>query len=568
MYEIKNSAILDNFEIDLDMVYGNSLFILPGIEYYDHIKQKIINRFSSEDLVYLEYNGQKAILINAELDERVGVNMGFDEDVIKKAIDNGFKVALSFQNENFGNVAFLSEIEYLISTYEISYVEINSFEFPGYEDAIEEAIDIIEKSEATLMLKADYGKVNPNSTDGLYDYIYKTDFDLHRTFFIENYLLNSNIVTPREYYLVMLRAAVDRGNRFFVITPLTNLKKIFSETLEDIETTVRLFYERLGDEYDFHGYVEGISFSEISFIYSYFSALAIIFAVLLILINAFPKIKSFYILFIMFVIGYGVFGVIYTQYFARLNALLGTIVFPSLFAFFLVKESRREKVELLNYIFKIVPAFFIFAALSIVSSIVNLSTVQTFVGINTFVGVKFSFVIPLLMFVVFYYVDRQSMNRIFSDLIAIGKKPVTYFSITIMLIAAVAIYIYLIRSGNDSGNLVSSYEIKIREFFEELMLTRPRTKEILVGYPSLALLVYFSRREKREAFIFIFGAGVMVGLISLINTFSHVNAYVNVAISRSMNGIVFGALVAAVLVSLIYFVERMVKKHRKAGIDE
>jgi|GEM_PF-5201822 len=537
-----------------EKIYSNSLLLIPAQGQYSQIRSKLERRFEDGSLIYTEYNGMDAIIINAELDERVGVNMGFDEEVIKRTIQNGYRAALSMQNENFGDTAFLDETGYILNNYDISYVEINSFEFPGYRPGLEKAIELIKNSEATLMLKADYGVVDPNVTKGLYEYLYESGFNAQRTFFIKDYIPNSRITTPRDYYLRMLRAAVDRGNRFFVIAPLINIRKTHSQILDDTTMMLRLFYNRLNGSYDLGGYISGTDFDEQPTIYSYFSALSIILGALLILINAFGKIRIFYWLYGVFVLGYAAAGLFYGNYLGRLNALMGTIVFPALFAILIAEWSTKRPRKIRMPLLKITGAFFGTALLSAVCSISNLSDVYSFLGINTFVGVKLSFVVPFAVYLFAFSIRKADIREWKPRILSFAGRPVTYFSLGLLGLLAAAGYLYLARSGNDAGSLVLNFEIKAREFFEETVLVRPRTKEFLIGYPSLALLIYFFKRESKELAVFLAGAGAMVGLISLVNTFSHVNAYIMTSVTRSLYGIMLGLPAAVLLVGICYLI--------------
>jgi hypothetical protein len=353
----------------------------------------------------------------------------------------------------------------------------------------------------------------------------------------------------------MLRAAVDRGNRFFVTAPLMNIRKTHSQILDDTTAMLRLFYNRLDGYYDFDGYIAGPDFSEQTGVYLYFSALSIILGALLILINAFGKIRLFYWLYGVFVMGYAAAGLLYENYLGRLNALMGTIVFPALFAVLIVEWSSKEHRKTLPLLLKVSGAFFGTALLSAVCSTVNLSSAYNFLGINTFIGVKLSFAVPFVIYLFAFFIKRADIHEWKEKIVSFAGRPVTYFSLGLLGVLAASAYLYIARSGNDSGSLVLSFEIKVREFFEETVLIRPRTKEFLIGYPSLALLIYFLRRKGKELVIFLAGAGAMVGLISLVNTFSHVNAYIMTSILRSIYGILLG-LPAGILLVVIFYLFR------------
>lgn len=563
VYEIVNLARTKGIDMGYEEYFQNSLYIIPADDLYEHIKLKLENRFASGSVIETTYEGSRAMILNAELDERVGVNMGFDEDVIRAVLERGYRVALSMQNENFGNTGFVDEIKYLFDTYDISYVEINSFAYPGYPDAELVVVDIIRDAGVPLMLKADFGTVDPRQTSGLYEHLYATDFYAARTFYIRDYIPFSNVVTPVDYYYRMLRAAVDRGNRFFVISPLTHPRRTFDQALEDTQTMLRLFYNRLDGRFDFENEVHGANYDAIPSIYSYFSALAVIFAALLILINAFDKKRVFYILYILFVTGYLAAAFLLTGYLGRLNALMGSLVYSSLFGVYLAQAISNEDKKPFAFISGVIPVFFGLAAAGAITSVVNLSDVRNFLGITQFTGVKLSFIIPVAVFMISFVLFGTKKGELLKKAANISRMPVTYLALVLLGTGALAAYVYLVRSGNDSGGLVVSYEMRIREFFEDMILARPRTKEFVFGYPALAVLAYFSAKKIPSYIRFILGAAVMTGHISLVNTFCHVTAYVDVSVLRSIYGIILGMLISVLLLFVIYIAEKYYYKYRQ-----
>ncbi len=83
----------------------------------------------------------------------------------------------------------------------------------------------------------------------------------------------------------------------------------------------------------------------------------------------------------------------------------------------------------------------------------------------------------------------------------------------------VIMVIYLLRTGNSVPELVSSWEIKLREGLEALLKVRPRTKEFLLGHPLMFLLLYFGYAQKRLPLLLL---GI-IGQISVVNTYAHLH---------------------------------------------
>lgn len=95
---------------------------------------------------------------------------------------------------------------------------------------------------------------------------------------------------------------------------------------------------------------------------------------------------------------------------------------------------------------------------------------------------------------------------------------------------------YILRTGN-FGLPVIGLEVKAREFLENLLLVRPRTKELFLGHPAL----YFAAQSQQPQRSWWLPVAV-IGQISLVNTFTHIHTFLGVSLLRTLYGLVFGYL--------------------------
>jgi uncharacterized membrane protein len=146
------------------------------------------------------------------------------------------------------------------------------------------------------------------------------------------------------------------------------------------------------------------------------------------------------------------------------------------------------------------------------------------------------------------------------------KKSPTYLMLGLFLLAMVVIYVYIGRSGNDSGIQVSGLEIRMREILENIFLARPRFKEFMIGYPALLAMVYLYHRYKNDL-ILLLGFGVVIGSISMVNSFCHDFTAVSISASRTMAGLVTGLLLGLVLLVCIWLAEKIWANNRSKFIQ-
>jgi hypothetical protein len=105
---------------------------------------------------------------------------------------------------------------------------------------------------------------------------------------------------------------------------------------------------------------------------------------------------------------------------------------------------------------------------------------------------------------------------------------------------------FLIRTGNAGTSWKVGWEQSIRDRLEDLLIARPRFKEFAIGYPILILGL---QAQKERFGRLLIGLGMM-GPISMVNTFCHLHSPLYLALWRSTNGILLGAVLGASLVSL------------------
>lgn len=113
--------------------------------------------------------------------------------------------------------------------------------------------------------------------------------------------------------------------------------------------------------------------------------------------------------------------------------------------------------------------------------------------------------------------------------------------------AALLFALLLARSGNNPAAWLSP-ETTFRQFVENLLIVRPRTKEFLFGQPLLYLGLYF----KNPALILL----GMVGQVSIINTFMHAHTPLFISIIRTLHGIWLGFIIGFGANRIIEFFKR------------
>ena len=130
--------------------------------------------------------------------------------------------------------------------------------------------------------------------------------------------------------------------------------------------------------------------------------------------------------------------------------------------------------------------------------------------------------------------------------------------VAIILVAVLGLFVlaagvyYIRRTGNTMS--VSARELALRNLLENLLIARPRTKELLIGWPC-AMLFVWSLRRHMNFLPLIFGGGMSIGLVSVVNTFLHIRTPFLLSLLRTGWGLLFGLLIGiavTVVAELLY----------------
>lgn len=157
--------------------------------------------------------------------------------------------------------------------------------------------------------------------------------------------------------------------------------------------------------------------------------------------------------------------------------------------------------------------------------------------IDIFRGVILVYVFPIAF--MFIYAIWENMKTLL-------KSSVRYWHLVVIGIIGIVGLYYITRTGNEGS--VSSIELTIRQYLENLMYVRPRTKEFLIGFPLYVLGLYFVPNNKKVAML-LFIPGV-IGFLSIVNTFTHLHIPIYVSLLRTAYSLVLGLIVGFVFIYL------------------
>lgn len=138
----------------------------------------------------------------------------------------------------------------------------------------------------------------------------------------------------------------------------------------------------------------------------------------------------------------------------------------------------------------------------------------------------------------------------------------------IVFAAVIFVGVYILRSGNTlMRHFRQSYGLGI---CLSMLVVRPRTKAILIGYPAIILLAYYADKYRSRKFALVLTVFMSIGFANVINTFSHLKTFLLISFLRVYAEIILSIGIAAMQIMIIDLLIRLYKNtqhHYTASSD-
>jgi len=168
-------------------------------------------------------------------------------------------------------------------------------------------------------------------------------------------------------------------------------------------------------------------------------------------------------------------------------------------------------------------------------------------GLKQFRGIKLLYILPYIFIIILFLRDNYRLSL---------KRPIFSLGNLLMFaILGIVFYVLINRTGNFSVIPIPKWEISFRIWLENALLVRPRTKEFLIGFPALLVAEGLKALglEKYSNWLYLIA---LLGLVSMVNTFTHFHISSLISIIRSLEGIIIGMMIGAVVLGGLYLYEK------------
>jgi len=536
--------------------------------------------YYTEDVKYKDYLSRGVKLPREEVSSIIeDIGLGFDPIKVNQIKESGLSVNLRPSNFYKYNDKLVSAYFAEVGKYnEMPNVLIfNGREIMSYNQ--EKGYYSQELYEQLKELGLPIGMVESADQLGFTDqtgieYLAKDlDYNIVRVFALIDYIQSrynylGYYEGGKEIENTMYRAITERNIRSIYFRPYKDSKLTYYTDLDEYKKTFDGLSKRLEAHNITLGEPSVIPYNTVSVYVMMLSTLGLLVLGLIILKLVFDIEEKFeWVLF-----GLGALGILGINYVAPnlsidLFAFAAANIFPTLAIIFVIEFIKdillSNKVYTLKGILvKSTTALIVSVVICMIGGFyvgAIMSRTDYLIEMSFYRGVKASLLLPMIFFVVIYLIklgykrDVREMegNTYFLEDIKkfIFEDVKMYYALIAGVVVAV-LYVYIARSGHETNIEVLNIELIFRNFLEDYLLARPRTKEIFFAFPALSAAVYFAARGYNKL-LFPLLLGSLIGLTSVVNTFCHSRAPIYLSTSRTLISLAFSIVIGVIVVLIL-----------------
>ena len=513
------------------------------------------------------------------------MSLGFLPEDVKSIQAAGMKIVprtLAYNGWNGNKYAEAVKKEYARYDIKTPYLISGGEALLGYDDGLNFGKDFFNETGASVGLIENTTQLQNILQFGVEEVVRDSDFKSVRVFTVWNYIQNRyqyyGYPGAKEVENTLFRAITERNIRVIYFKPVMEFKSLHTYVTEP-EVYTEMFSNldlRLA-KHGFHrGTAEAMPPLEVGLIWQFLLALGCVGAVLMLFEFIFPSRKKLLLgLGILFILGALAGIVLLPEKMPLLLSFGACVLFACLAITFYTGQAAYLSAKLSKDapLGKIIIGAMAILAVSVLIALMGglmtaapISSTGFMLELNIFRGVKIGQLIPIAYFALAYlvYFGFKGENKAEKGLALQDVKKVLNLEIKVWMVLLGVILLgagayYIIRTGHSTTIQVSSLEMILRNDLEDLLLARPRTKEFLIAFPAIMLMVYSTvRRWKIGAMVF--GLAGVLGMTSVVNTFEHIRTPLYLGFTRTAYSLIFGIVLGIIAIIVLDALYKIIKK--------
>ena len=541
------------------------------------LKERLHARFTPAEFISFSVDGTDYFIMNAELrpvvvdmnqtdknkpvERELDARLGFDKRVLDKLKAMGFDIILRPGYNTGSNTVYLAEYGKTIRDYNVKYLIFGDTQLNGAPDRLGWIEEPIKKYGLTVGIIETASQLQYIKQKGLDEVMESTGYPINRVYSSTN---DEYVTSSQERYYRWVRGTIDRGIRILYVVPFKDQKVNYAENMNNTLAMIKNYHNTMQDKgYDVKAGLPDLSARMPGSAHGLMVSLSLLLGGMLYL-NYLLKPNRRVITGLLAagaIICLGLNLGLHADW-SKVYALAAAILYPSFSSLLLLLYLKHNRTK--PFLVQLLTSLAIILginAIGMYTVVTSLADIRYIMNVDVFSGVKVAFLAPLLLFVVNYLCCFAEAGGFKKNLKTYMYKQPNYLVLFLFMVGALMLYVYVGRSGNTSGIQVSGLEMRLREILENIFLARPRFKELIIGYPALFALVYLYRKYGKDYIALILGLGVMMGSISMVNSFCHVFTAVMTSLNRTLGGLLVGTIIGVMGLVGVMVVEWLVKKY-------
>ncbi|MDP9751282.1 DUF5693 family protein [Thermoanaerobacter pentosaceus] len=536
--------------------YGNYIVVTTkDVKIFNFLKEALTKRVPEDGLKVLEKRGSYAFVINKPKDVFITKGLGFDESDLGLVKSLGFDVIPRI--ENFTGIKDKDIEEYvdILKKFNVKTVIFNGTDVLGNPEKILYAASLFKKNDINVgIIDVPMGK---KLQEGMNKFAKFDSYKGIKVFGVseaETQKYDASEIINRWY-----RGMIERNVRIIYMRAKIEHFKSADYNIEQNKSMIEdmtKYIKKVGLKV---GVAKPLSELHQSRLTEILISLGVIAAGLLLL--QMLGIGD-YVLILSGLLGAILISLVLVSRFNDLGvkavALASSIIFPSLGIGYFIDKMKEilDRKKNLSFTYTSLKIFINSLLISFVGALsiaAIMADSKYMLKIDYFRGVKLSFVLPLLFYVLYYIVkiyDANDWKTFMERIKEFLNIDIKVWHLVAIVIAGIIGIIYISRTGNEPIVKPTELELKFRDFLEHTLVARPRTKEFLIGDPAIILAIYAAFKNSK-GWAFIMGIFASIGILSIVNTFSHIGSVLPIAIERTVIGWVLGALIGMIAVFIV-----------------
>ncbi len=563
-----------------NVAYDSYILVAKDAETKSKLQYALPRRYGNSDYgfagtykdmdVYVFYDGRKNLWDFA---------ISYDEDEIREFVDRGFNIVLIHKVKNYANTEYWEDIDRIIKEYDVEYLNLkeDAYEYDEEDinkDNYKKLANVINDNDMTLVVTENTDQLSNQKFLGYAHVFDETMGDGGSKKVIRAYETYDDTQADDTFYeyrtAQYFNSTIDRNIRLITVTQIAVEATPYAKCAEYTLKATNLYKEKIEDlGFTVNQETTPIDYAAAKRRNSAICAVIMVLCLLLIWQMITGK-KCFRLTLLALILSAAGFLVS----FVMPQVLLS--LYPSLFCvvqscfaittvlYFLKTMQEKAKLPVL-----LLGAFALMIGILLLGAVgmgCMLSGIDYYINNDIFRGIKLSLLIPVFYTTILFYFlfVKTDKTSLISDVKKVFLSEIKVYWVLIGgAVLAVGAY-YIIRSGN--VNKISALEQLMRNTVTEIFPARPRTKEFLIGYPALVLLVYYMKNTNLTLIKWLLAIASSILAASITNSFCHVFTDFSVIVSRTANGLLIGIIVAAfayianiVLIKILKTISRKLK---------